>query len=383
MGRFLDAMHTANVVQRRIIAVCNLTKEFVLASFLWKFLPFIKKQKTVTIVKDLTFGVHENKIFGLVGHKGSGRTVTMKMIMGRLTPTSGRAVVAGEDMLPKDPKAFDLIGYCPQTDALWDRITVDEHFDLYATVNGVRSKHLEKQIKDIKACLKLTEYGNEYSSSLQFGKRRKVSYGLALLGYPRLAILDEPTKYMNMDDKKMVWNAIRKYSKRQRGVLISTNNIEEAYNVCDRIAFMVHGTLKNLGDPHVLKETFGQTYLIEIIIEDDSQKNKHHAHKGQKLSQNYDEKWNKVERELKRVEGIVIHQTERLVHRCVFAYRQSKKKFSSSLPELFHLLEDMKEGRRIKEYTVSQTTLERAFLDLAKIQEGYENTDAYLQNKTN
>ncbi len=377
---FLDAMHTANEVQRRIIAVRSLTKEFVVGSFLWKFLPCIEKKKTYTAVKDLTFGVYEKKIFGLVGHKGSGRTATIQMIMGRLTPTSGRVVVDGEDMMPKDPKAFDLIGYCPQSDALWDRVTVDEHLDLYATVNGVKPKHFKKQIRHIKKSLKLDELGREYATSLQSGKRRKVSYGLSLLGYPKVTVLDEPTKYMNMDDKKLVWESIRSHAVNQKGVLISTNSIEEAYNVCDRIGFMVHGTLRNIGDPHVLKETFGQTYLIEVIIEDaEYQREREHN----KIAPNFDEIWSKVEKELKKVEGLVIHQMERLVYRCVFAFRYSKKKKgSTSLPELFQQLEQMVKEERIKDYTVTQTTLERAFLDLAKIQEEYEDTESYLQHKT-
>ncbi len=376
--QYLSGMDAENQVQKRIIAVQMLNKEFIPGSFLWKFFPCIKHKKTVTAVKDLTFGLQENKVFGLIGHRGCGKTATMRMIMGRTTPTSGRVVVNGEDMQPKDPKGYTMIGYCPQSDALWNVITVEEHFDVYATVNGVKQYHFREHIDQIMRDLELDDLRDFRIRSLTLGQMRKVSYGLSLLGYSKLTVLDEPTKFMHIDDKQLVWNSIRRLKKTQKGVLISTNNIAEGYQVCDRIGFMVHGTIKNLGEPLYLKEAFGIRYFIELTIKDDEFKRQAKPRGGGLL--NYDERWNKIERELKRrVKDVTIRQRERVVFKCNFICESTTQAVSSRLPKLFDVLEDLLNKGMIKDYVVSQTTLERAFLDLEKLQEEYDSTEAYLE----
>ena len=92
--------------------------------------------------------------------------------------------------------------------------------------------------------LNLEKFANMYAGQLTLGKKRKVSYGLSVLGEKNVAILDEPTRMMHLDSKTDVWNSIHKHAKAERGVLVSTSSITEAYLLCDRIGFMVHGELK-------------------------------------------------------------------------------------------------------------------------------------------
>ena len=127
---------------------------------------------------------------------------------------------------------------------MWDTITVDEHLSLFADVNGVSQSDKAKAIEELKWDLKLEKISGMYAGQLAFGKKRKVSYALSVLGDKNVAILDEPTKMMHWDSKHDVWETIHKHAKAERGVLVSTSSILEAYLLCDRIGFMVHGELK-------------------------------------------------------------------------------------------------------------------------------------------
>ncbi|XP_059646285.1 ABC transporter A family member 1 isoform X5 [Cornus florida] len=231
-----------------------------------KVYPGWKHHGTKIAVNSLTFSVHEGECFGFLGTNGAGKTTTLSMLSGEECPSDGTAFIFGKD-IRSNPKAIrHHIGYCPQFDALFEFLTVQEHLELYARIKGVSEYRLKDVVMEKLVEFDLTKHANKQSFSLSGGNKRKLSVAIAMIGDPPIVILDEPSTGMDPIAKRFMWEVISRLSTRRgkTAVILTTHSMNEAQALCTRIGIMVGGRLRCIGSPQHLKTRFGNHLELEV-----------------------------------------------------------------------------------------------------------------------
>ncbi len=211
-----------------------------------------KRFAGVTAVDHLSFGVGRAEIFGLVGPDGSGKTTTMRMLAGVLTPDDGSASVAGHDVVGEPEAAKEGISYMPQRFGLYDDLTVDENIRFYADLFGLsRSLREEHSLRLLEAS-GMTEFRDRLAGQLSGGMKQKLGLTCALIHTPRVLLLDEPTTGVDPVSRRDFWRIL--YSLLTGGVtvVIATSYLDEAER-CHRLALLRGGRLLLCDTPARLK----------------------------------------------------------------------------------------------------------------------------------
>ena len=129
------------------------------------------------------------EVFGLLGHNGAGKTTSMRMITMEEAASAGRVRIGEADVTSNQSAAFHQLGYCPQFDAVWQRITVREHLTAFAAIRGVSPARLPGLVTTFLTGLRITEHADKYAKDCSGGTKRKLSYAMAMLGDPRIVLL--------------------------------------------------------------------------------------------------------------------------------------------------------------------------------------------------
>lgn len=191
-------------------------------------------------VIDVSLKIKKGEIFGFLGPNGSGKTTTIRMICGLLTPDSGQGECLGYNILTHSAAIKRLIGYVPQTFSLYQDMTVKENLIFVARVYGDRD-YLAKTEKIIEE-LELREYENILAGRLSGGWKQRLSLAAALIHDPKLLLLDEPTAGVDPKARRDFWNYISELTSRGISSLVSTHYMDEAER-CNRLAYIVFGQL--------------------------------------------------------------------------------------------------------------------------------------------
>lgn len=188
------------------------------------------------------------------------------MLSGELYPSDGTAFIFGQDMRLNPKAARQLIGYCPQFDALLEFLTVQEHLELYARIKGVPEYMLENVVMDKLLEFDLLRHASKQSFTLSGGNKRKLSVAIAMIGDPPIVFLDEPSTGMDPIAKRFMWEVISRLSTRsgKTAVILTTHSMNEAQALCTRIGIMVGGKLRCIGSPQHLKTRFGNHLELEV-----------------------------------------------------------------------------------------------------------------------
>ncbi|XP_076818416.1 ATP-binding cassette sub-family A member 2-like isoform X1 [Clavelina lepadiformis] len=310
---------------------------------------YSKKQGRVLAVDGLSFSVGRGECFGLLGVNGAGKTTTFHVITGASEVTQGDIKVAGHNIATGRARerlsAQQATGYCPQFDALFNELTTTEHILLYARLRGIPHKD-EKRVADwaIKK-LDLLRHKDKIAGELSGGNRRKLSVAIALVGYPSVVLLDEPTAGMDPGARRFLWDLILDVTKSGRAVLLTSHSMEECEVLCGRIAIMVNGKFECVGPTQHLKTRFGDGYMVSV-----------RSQQPDKVVQVFGDEF--PDAVLK----------EQHYHKAVFQLSFAQEDGSSSLARVFQLLEDRREDLKVEDYSVSQTTLDDVFINFAKRQ---------------
>jgi ABC-2 type transport system ATP-binding protein len=218
-----------------VIAVTNLTKKF--GDFL--------------AVDHISFTINAGEVVGYLGPNGSGKTTTIRMLLGLLTPTEGQAFVLGFDSARQSEQVRQESGYMSQKFALYQELTVNENLAFYAGVYGIRD---QTRIKQVLKLTGLSDHARERVSNLSTGWKQRLALGTAIVHQPKLLFLDEPTSGVDPTARRAFWDLI--YDVVAQGVtaLVTTHYMDEA-EYCGRIGIMRNGKLLALETPSVLKET--------------------------------------------------------------------------------------------------------------------------------
>jgi ABC-2 type transport system ATP-binding protein len=214
-------------------------------------------------VDHLSLTVQQGEIFGLLGPNGSGKTTTINMISGLSVPTSGEVRVMGYDVRRNARQVRRLLGSVPQETALYEELSAWANMDFHADLFGIPRKEKRERITKLLELVQLLDRKDSRVGTFSGGMKRRLALARALLHDPQLIYLDEPTLGVDVQARRVIWDYILSLRDQGKTVLITTNYLEEAQVLCERIAIIDHGKLIAVDTPDHLKKTYGGS-IIEV-----------------------------------------------------------------------------------------------------------------------
>ena len=208
-------------------------------------------------VDDLSFSVYAGEIFGLLGPNGAGKSTTLRTLITLLHPTSGTATVMGHDTVRDADTVRTLIGYVPQERAIDRFLTGREHLQLLGALYHLTTDEATKRINELLKLVDLEDHADRPAKTYSGGMKRKLDIACGLLPNPKILFLDEPTLGLDVQSRLRIWEYVRMLKARGMTVVMTTNYLDEADQLCDRLAIIDGGKIKTLGSPVELKIALG------------------------------------------------------------------------------------------------------------------------------
>ena len=231
----------------------------------------VKRYGDHKAVDHLSFSIEKGKIYGFLGPNGAGKSTTMNIITGYIASTEGSVVIDGHDILEEPEEAKKCIGYLPEQPPLYFDMTVLEYLQFVADLKKIPKKDKSSMIDEVMGMVKITDMKNRLIKNLSKGYRQRVGIAQALLGYPEVIILDEPT--VGLDPKQI--NEIReliKTLKKKHTVILSSHILSEVSAVCDYVLIISHGKLVASDTPENLRHLAVGSNSINLLIKGEKAK---------------------------------------------------------------------------------------------------------------
>ena len=235
--------------RKYIVEVENLTKKF--GSFV--------------AVDNISFKVKKGEIFGFLGANGAGKTTAMKMLTGLLSPSSGKAKVAGWDVEKNPEKVKMNIGYMSQRFSLYDDLRVSENIRLYAGIYKIPGKEIKIKINTLLEELGMQNLRKKLVGDLPLGWKQKLAFAVAMVHNPPVVFLDEPTSGVDPITRRQFWEMIYKASSEGTTIFVTTHYLDEA-EYCSRASIMVDGQIRALDTPENLKKQFEVDNMQAVFV---------------------------------------------------------------------------------------------------------------------
>jgi ABC-2 type transport system ATP-binding protein len=220
----------------------------------------------VTAVDNVTFDIQRGEVFGVLGPNGSGKTTTIRMLCGLLTPTSGTATVAGFDVHTQADEIRRNIGYMSQRFGMYEDLTVAENLDFYSSLYGLAGEEKRKRMDELFDELGLRPRINQLVGTLSGGWKQRISLACAIAHHPQVLFLDEPTAGVDPAARRRFWDTIYELAKGGTTILVTTHYMDEAAR-CQRIAFLSRGHLIAIGTSEEVTKQFGKPTIEDVFIE--------------------------------------------------------------------------------------------------------------------
>ncbi len=202
----------------------------------------VKRYGSHLAVDHLSFTVEEGHIYGFLGPNGAGKSTTMNMMTGYIGPTEGSIMINGHDMLENPEKAKKCIGYLPELPPLYTDMTSREYLHFAAELKGIAKDKIKDSVADVMAVTKIEDVADRLIKNLSKGYKQRVGLAQALLGYPEVIILDEPTVGLDPAQIIEIRELIRSLGKKHT-VILSSHILSEISAVCDDVLILSHGKL--------------------------------------------------------------------------------------------------------------------------------------------
>lgn len=202
-------------------------------------------------VDDLDLCVYQGELLALLGLNGAGKSTTVRMLCGLLSPDGGEARVLGKDVVKEAQVVKSFIGVSPQESATAPNLTVYENLELVARLHGMSRETARARIAELEAVFSLDEVRNKKSKTLSGGWRRRLSIAMALVSKPQVLFLDEPTLGLDVVARRELWRLIESLRGKVT-IILTTHYLEEAEALSDRVAVMARGKLCAVGTPREL-----------------------------------------------------------------------------------------------------------------------------------
>jgi len=214
-------------------------------------------------VDHLSLEVRQGEIFGLLGPNGSGKTTTINMISGLSMPTSGEVRVLGYNVRHNSRQVRQVLGSVPQETALYEELSAWTNMDFHADLFGIPRREKKERITRLLELVQLLDRKDSRVGTFSGGMKRRLALARAMLHNPQLLYLDEPTLGVDVQARRAIWDYIIALRDQGKTVLITTNYLEEAQALCERLAIIDHGKLIAVDTPEHLKQTYGGS-VIEV-----------------------------------------------------------------------------------------------------------------------
>ena len=223
--------------------------------------------RTLTAVDRLSISVQPGEMFGLVGPNGAGKTTVIKMLTTILPPTSGNAVVAGYDIVRHSAQVRSVIGYVPQLLSADGSLTGYENLLIFAKLYHIPRRERQSRIHDALTFMGLPEFADKMVREYSGGMIRRLEVAESMLHRPRMLFLDEPTVGLDPIARRTVWEHIQRLrSDYGTTILLTTHYMEEADELCDRVAIMHLGKMAAIGTPAELKASVGEGATLDDVF---------------------------------------------------------------------------------------------------------------------
>jgi ATP-binding cassette subfamily A (ABC1) protein 1 len=255
-------------MEDRAIVMSDVTKVYTGgtegAAFSWAGLKELccGKRKKVSAVRYVTVQCHRGDIFGFLGANGAGKTTTFKMLCGIYTPTSGAVRIMGVSMFEQLFRCRQMIGYCPQYDALVELLNPKEHLTFYSRLRGIPEAEVSATAMRKLGEMDLLDHQQKRAGRLSGGNKRKLMVAISTIGDAPIVLLDEPSAGMDPMARRFMWDAILQISSRKSTVVITTHSMEECEALCNKTGIMVNGVMRTIGNNQSIKRRYGQGYEL-------------------------------------------------------------------------------------------------------------------------
>lgn len=218
-------------------------------------------------VDHINFTVKQGEIFGFLGPNGAGKTTTQRMLTTLLTPTEGRILINGHDLSHDAYPAKRQVGLVPEESNVYTELSAWDNLmftaSIYLVPRGERAKRAQELLETFGLWEKRTIKAENFSK----GMRRRLSIAMAIIHKPSLLFLDEPTPGLDAQSIRAIWDLIRRMNAEGTTVFITTHQIEEANQLCDRVAIISHGKIAAIDTPERLKADFRRVQSVEVALE--------------------------------------------------------------------------------------------------------------------
>ncbi|KAK4876911.1 hypothetical protein RN001_009417 [Aquatica leii] len=312
-----------------------------------------KYYKNFLAVDKLCLAVNKFECFGLLGVNGAGKTSTFKMLTGDSKISEGDAWVNGLSLKTDMKQVHQLIGYCPQFDALLDDLTCQETIIIFSLLRGFTMSDSKVIARTLANEFDFAKHLNKAVRELSGGNKRKLSTAIAMIGEPSVLYLDEPTTGMDPATKRYLWNALCKIRDRGTCIVLTSHSMDECEALCTRLAIMVNGSFICLGSTQHLKNKFSEGYTLIIKVKKISA--------NEEGLQNIDT--DPIEEFVKEHFSSAVIQEK---HQELITFYITDKCLPWS--KMFGVMERGKKMLNIEDYSLGQSSLEQVFLTFTKHQ---------------
>ncbi len=222
--------------------------------------------KPLVAVENISFGLQAGECFALLGVNGAGKSTTFKSLTAEVEPTEGSIHIGALDTRKDFNKIKKLIGYCPQTNAIFDYMSVEENIWYFARIKGIPADRRDELCNRAIRQLDLENHRKKLAGTLSGGNKRKLCVAMAIVGSPPIILLDEPSAGMDPEARRFMWRVVGKIaSDKTSAVILTTHSMEEAEALSSKMGIMVKGGIfKCFGTPQHIKDKFGTGFVIEI-----------------------------------------------------------------------------------------------------------------------
>ena len=228
----------------------------------------VKRYGDHTAVDHLSFKIEKGKIYGFLGPNGAGKSTTMNMITGYIASTEGTVTIDGHDILDEPEQAKKCIGYLPEMPPLYFDMTVGEYMNFVADLKKIPKNEKKSMVEEVMEMVKISDMRNRLIKNLSKGYRQRVGLAQAILGYPEVIILDEPT--VGLDPKQIIEiRDLIKSLKKKHTVILSSHILSEVSAVCDYVLIISHGKLVASDTPENLGKLAEGSNTLNLLVKGD------------------------------------------------------------------------------------------------------------------
>lgn len=218
-----------------------------------------------TVVDDLSFNVRQGEVFGLLGPNGAGKTTTLRMLTTLLKADAGQVKIFGHDTVKEGRLARSMFGLTGQYASVDEDISARENLMIFARLNGLSRAAAKQRTAELLADFSLADSADKALANFSGGMRRRLDLAVSLITRPALIFLDEPTTGLDPRTRTQMWATIRGLVKQGSTIVLTTQYLDEADQLADRLAVIDHGRLVKMGTPAELKQQVGGTQLAFTV----------------------------------------------------------------------------------------------------------------------